>query len=155
MWQASSYFWRSSFPMCIIQLGASQVVLEVKKPLANAGNTGEVGLIPGPGTFLGGGHGNRLQYSCLENPMDRGAWQATDYSITKSWTQLKWLSMHSSYSFMHIGINFHNKFPQNIFINILFHIVLRKHSSKCNQQMFSVLKYLFWITKHKRWYKHL
>ena len=37
------------------------------------------------------GHGNRLQYSCLENPMDRGAWQATVHRVTKSWTRLKWV----------------------------------------------------------------
>ena len=42
-----------------------------------------------------GGHGNPLQYSCLENPMDRGAWQATVYRVTKSRTRLKWLSMHT------------------------------------------------------------
>ena len=40
----------------------------------------------------GGGHGNPLQYSCMKNPMDRGAWQATVYGVAKSWTQLKWLS---------------------------------------------------------------
>ena len=40
----------------------------------------------------GGGHGNPLQYSCLENPMDRGAWRATGHGVKKSWTRLKWLS---------------------------------------------------------------
>ena len=44
--------------------------------------------IPGLGRSPGGGHGNPLQYSCLENPMDRGAWQATVCEVTKSWTQL-------------------------------------------------------------------
>ena len=44
---------------------------------ANAGDAGDVGSIPGSGRSPGGGHGNSLQYSCLENPMDRGAWQAT------------------------------------------------------------------------------
>ena len=46
----------------------------------------------------GGGHGNPLQYSCLENPMDRGAWQAIVHRITKIWTQLKRLSMHAHMS---------------------------------------------------------
>ena len=46
------------------------------------------------GRSPGGGHGNPLQYSCLENPMDRGAWWATVDGVTKSQTQLKWLSMH-------------------------------------------------------------
>ena len=52
---------------------ASQVALVVKNPPANEG---DLGLIPGLGRYPGGGHGNPLQYSCLENPMDRGAWQA-------------------------------------------------------------------------------
>ena len=55
-------------------LRASQVALVVKNLPANAG---DVGLIPGLGRFPGGGHGNPLQYACLENPMDRGAWRAT------------------------------------------------------------------------------
>ena len=50
----------------------------------SACNTGGVGLIPGSGRSPGGGNGNPLQYSCLENPMDRGAWRATVNSIAKS-----------------------------------------------------------------------
>ena len=50
---------------------------------------GDAGLILGSGRFPGGGHGNPLQYSCLENPMDREVWQATVHEITKSQTQLK------------------------------------------------------------------
>ena len=57
----------------------------VKNPLANAGN---VGLIPGSGRSSGGGHGNPLQYSCLENLMDRGAWRATVPGVAESRTQL-------------------------------------------------------------------
>ena len=53
---------------------ASQVVLVVKNPPANAGDTRDAGSIPGSGSSLRGGHGNPLQYSCLENPMDSGAW---------------------------------------------------------------------------------
>ena len=49
-------------------------------------NAGDVGLIPGSGRCPGGGHGNLLQYSCLKNPMDRGAWQATVHGVTKSQT---------------------------------------------------------------------
>ena len=48
--------------------GASQVAREVKNLTANAGDVGDAGLIPGSGRSLGGGHGNPLQYSCLENP---------------------------------------------------------------------------------------
>ena len=57
--------------------------------------SGDVSLIPGLGRCPGGGHGNPLQYSCLENIMDRGAWQATVYGAAKSQTQLKWLSTHT------------------------------------------------------------
>ena len=54
-----------------------------KNPLANAG---DVGLIPGSGRSPGNGIGNLLQCSCLENSMDRGAWQATIHGVAKSWT---------------------------------------------------------------------
>ena len=53
-----------------------------------------MGLIPGSGRSPGGGHGNPLQYSCLENPMDRGAWWATVQRVAKSQTGLKRLNMH-------------------------------------------------------------
>ena len=52
-------------------------------------NAGELGLIPGLGRSPGAGHGNPLQYSCLENLMDRGAWWATVHRVAKSWTRLK------------------------------------------------------------------
>ena len=66
---------------------ASQVVLVIKKnPPASAGDVRDVGLIPGFGRSPGGGHGNPLQYACLENPMDRGSWQATVHGVAKSWT---------------------------------------------------------------------
>ena len=54
----------------------------------SACNAGDVGWIPGLGTSPGGGHGNSLQYSCLGNSMDRGAWWATVHGVTKSQTQL-------------------------------------------------------------------
>ena len=55
---------------------------------ANAGDTRDMGSIPGSGRSPGEGNGNLLQYSCLENPMDRGAWWATVHGVAKSWTQL-------------------------------------------------------------------
>ena len=54
----------------------------------SACNVGDLGSIPGLGRFPGGRHGNPLQYSCLENPMDRGAWWATDHGVARSWTRL-------------------------------------------------------------------
>ena len=67
---------------------ASQVALVVKNPPANAGDVRDVGLIPGLGRSPGlvGKHGDPLRHSCLENPMDRGAWQATVHGAVKSQT---------------------------------------------------------------------
>ena len=62
----------------------SQVELVVKNLLVNAGDIRHVGLIPKLGGFPGGGHGNPLQYSCLENLMDRGAWGATVHRVTRA-----------------------------------------------------------------------
>ena len=67
----------------------------VKNPPANAGDIRDLGLIPGLRRSPEGGHGNPLQYSCLENPMDRGAWWTTVYRVKKSRTQLKQLSMQT------------------------------------------------------------
>ena len=64
-------------------LRASQVVLVVKNPPANAGNPGDAGSIPGSGRTPGTEKGNPRQYSCLENPMDRGAWKAAVYGAAK------------------------------------------------------------------------
>ena len=69
-------------------LGLSYMALMVKNTLVNAGDIRHVGLISGWERSPGGGHGNPLQYSCLENPMERGAWQAIVHGITKSWAQL-------------------------------------------------------------------
>ena len=55
----------------------------VKNPPANSGDIGDAGLIPGSGRSPGEGHGNPLQSSCLENPMDRGAWWATVHGVTE------------------------------------------------------------------------
>ena len=74
--------------------GTSQVVLGVKNPPAKAGDIRTVGLIPGSGRS-GGGHGNPPQLSCLENPMERGAWWAMAHRVLKSWKWLNHLSMHS------------------------------------------------------------
>ena len=63
-----------------------------KEPPANAGDIREVGSIPGSGRSPGGGHGRSLQYSCLEVPKDRAAWWAKVHKVTKSQTQMKWLS---------------------------------------------------------------
>ena len=58
----------------------------VKNPPASAGDIGDMGSIPGLGRSPGEGNGNPLQYSCLGNPMDRGAWWATFHGVAKSQT---------------------------------------------------------------------
>ena len=72
-----------------------QVLLVVKNPFDNAEDIRDPGLIPGWGWSPGEGNGNPLQYSCLENPMDRRAWRATVHRVAKSWTELKWISTHT------------------------------------------------------------
>ena len=67
---------------------ASQVALVVKNPPANARDIRDVGLIPGLKRSPGGEHGNPLQYSCLENPMGRGAWWTAVHGVAKNWTRL-------------------------------------------------------------------
>ena len=76
--------------------GASQRLLVVKNLPANTGDIRDMGLIPGLGRSPGGGHGNPLQDSCLENPMDRGAGWAPVYGGAKSQTRLKRLSSSST-----------------------------------------------------------
>ena len=67
----------------------------VKNPPGKAGDVRDSGLIPGQKDALEEENGNPLQYSCLENPMDRGAWWATVYRAARSLTRLKELSMHT------------------------------------------------------------
>ena len=76
-------------------MGAFQVMLVVKNVPANSGDTWYESLIPGLGRSSGEGHNNPLQYSCLENPMDRRAWWATVHKVAMSWTQMKWLSTYA------------------------------------------------------------
>ena len=73
----------------------SQVPLVVKNLPASVGDATDPGSIPGLGRSPGGGHGNPLQYSCPENPTDRGTWWAIVHRVARSQTQLKRLSMHA------------------------------------------------------------
>ena len=71
------------------------MALVVKNPPANAGDTGDAGSIPGSKRSFGEGNGDPFQYSCLENPMDRGTWRATVHGVAKNQTRLKRLSIHN------------------------------------------------------------
>ena len=67
----------------------------LKNPPANIEDTRDLGSVPGLGRYPGVGNGSPLQYSCLENPLDRGAWLTTLHGVTKSWARLKQLSTHT------------------------------------------------------------
>ena len=64
-------------------------------PPASARDSGDMGLIPGSGRSPRGGYGNPLQYSCLENPVDRGAWKATVHGVAQSQKRLKQLNTNT------------------------------------------------------------
>ena len=84
----------------------SQVALVLKNPPANAGDIRDAGLIPGLGKSPEGGHSSPLQYSCLENSMDRGTWWAIVHGITKSQTGLSnyHFHFHSLFSIINLDI---------------------------------------------------
>ena len=83
-----------------VAIAFSRVALVVKNPPVNAGDITDAGLILGSGRSPGGGNGNPLQYSCLENPMDRGTWRATVHGFAKSQTQLSDLVHTAQYQVM-------------------------------------------------------
>ena len=89
-------------------LQASQGALVVKNLPANAGDVADADSIPGSGRSPGEGNCNPLQYSCLENPMDGGAWPATVQGVAKSWTRLKQLSTHVHAILHSSGTNLHS-----------------------------------------------
>ena len=83
--------------VCVTRFGAFQVMRVAENPPAKVGNSGDSGLIPGLGRSPGGENGNPLQYSCLKNPRDRGAWWATVHRVAQSWTWLSVLAGHLIY----------------------------------------------------------
>ena len=85
-----------SFSLSFITLvfNMAMAALAVKNPPADAGDVRDTGSIPGPGGSPRGGNDNPLQYSSLENPMDRGAWRATVPAVAKSRTQLSGVRAH-------------------------------------------------------------
>ena len=126
----------------------------VKNFPANAGDIRDTdsGSVPGSGRSPGGGQGNPLQYSCLENPIDRGAWRATVHRVTKSQTQLKCIhECICKYTNLHVGQNykiwsdFLDYFSQN-FYSDAFCLILDCHHHLRNESFntFYSSKYYWW-----------
>ena len=90
------------FPIIVQIVSHISSWIQLKNPPANAGDIRDIDSIPLSGRFPGGGHSNPLQYSCLKNPMDRGAWRAVVHRVSKRWTQLKWLSKQAQATKMKI-----------------------------------------------------
>ena len=102
LWFSAPGFWWAQISICVCMnvKWASQGARVVKNPSAKAGDIREVGSMLGWGRSPGEGNGNPLQYSCLENPMERGACWATVHGVTQSQTRLKWLSMHMNVKYI-------------------------------------------------------
>ena len=85
-------WWSNGTVMLVLGFPGGTLVVE---NLPANGDVRDMGSIPGSGKSSGGGHDNPLRYSCLENPMDRGTWQAAVHWAAKSRTRLKWLHKHT------------------------------------------------------------
>ena len=107
---------------------ASQMVLVVQNLPADAGDIRDTGSVPGSGRSPGEGNGNPLQYSCLENSMDRGVWRAIVHGVAKSWTHLKWLSMHIN-THTHIYNHIHTQVHACVHIHTYIYTHTHKHTS--------------------------
>ena len=96
------------------------MALDVKNPPSNAGNIREVGLIPGLGRSPGGRHGSPLQYSCLENPKDRGAWVVTVHAVTKRRSGLKQFNTQT-HTHTHVYYMLPGRQGENVINNIILY----------------------------------
>ena len=102
----------------------------IKNLSANAGDTRDTGSILGSGRSPGVGNGNPLQYSCLENPIDRGAWWVIDHQVAKSWTQL------SLYAHTHTHTHTHTEGWRHA---VSFHHICLLHVTSCLDDYTSLL----------------
>ena len=87
--------WRGSLLLWLLIENGLPQWLSSKESTRNAGASKDMASIHGSRRSPGEGHGNTFQYSCLENPMDRGAWRATVHRVARTWTWLKWLCTHT------------------------------------------------------------
>ena len=106
-------------------------MLVVKNLLASAGDIRDVGSISGLERSPGGGHGNSLQYSCLEDSMDRGACRATVHGTAKGWTPLRQLSTHACYKRCDLGKMKWREEGRGLFHRWYFTECIEKHTASC------------------------
>ena len=125
-----SFFLCFLFYPSLLPLWASQVALVVKNLPANAGDPRS---IPGLERFCGGEHGTALQDSCLENPMDRGAWRAAVHRVTKSQTQLSDLACkYVTFMTSSLQLPYFWVFPLDFFEKMIILLLLHSYfSNKC------------------------
>ena len=114
--QRVGHDWATELKWTEVRIWDLQGSSVVKNLSAIAGDSGDAGLIPGLGRSPGGGNGNLLQYSCQENPVDRGAWQATVHGVAKSWT---WLS-NIAYTHTHTHTHTHKSEYRGLFFKTAF-----------------------------------
>ena len=118
IWRSSFCFWTEPMFFCYFQVSGERKLTptcQATNPPANAGDTRNSGSIPGLGGYPGVGNGNLLQYSCLENSMDRGAWWAIVHGVAKSWSQLRnWAYTHKSEANILKGNPYGEKEPRTL-----------------------------------------
>ena len=141
--------------MYIYSCSNSLLAQLVKNLLANAGNTRDVGLIPGSGRSPGEGNDNPLQYSCLENSMGRGAWQAKVYRVTKNLTRLSTrVHTHNQFTGKYPTTQTHNfaYFSYNSKILCLYKFILLILINICMTVVkIWVAKMAFWVPGFLKW----
>ena len=99
-----------------------------ENPPANTGDAEDAGSIPGSGRSPGWGNGNPLQYSCLENPKDRGAWQTTVHGVAQSWTRLRMHTHEGAISKQKLLERFYGSFFFFFFLLSLYPLPWKRHS---------------------------
>ena len=124
-------------------------------PPASAGDTADVDLVPGLGRSSSGGNGNPLQYSCRENPMEKGAWRATVHGVTKSGPRLSdWACMHAHSNWQRLWsaspLNWYQKFHGSVLLIASLSLPEPQPAEEWEQSLNSVLSAS--LTVFQKWH---